>query len=173
MPYILIENKMNLQIEKQMFLIEYNGEGYNHIDFRMCDSHIDGFDFVKCDSWNNTFLCIRGINNNENFIYCNFKCYSEGRIETECERKYNHVETKGEYYDLNDDPFQMNNLWNSLSEEEIKYYNDKINEFKMCSGNQCRQLFGSVSNVIVDDIEMVNEKSSFYDISRFLAFLTY
>eukprot|EP01084_Bolivina_argentea_P270077 459149_1 len=34
MPYILIENKMNLQIEKQMFLIEYNGEGYNHIDFR-------------------------------------------------------------------------------------------------------------------------------------------
>ena len=191
LPYVLMDavdgDDLVEDEDFSMFLVEYNGEGYTHDEYRMCDSHVDGFDAAKCDSWNNTFSCIRWMDkkNGDDFVYCNFKCFTEGRIETECDGDYNSVESKGEYYNLNEDPWQMNNLWDTLSLEQVDYFNEKLMEFKSCLGDECRDLFAinDVIDVLVNDndeklfdVDGIDDKSKdgiFYDLSRLLAFIAY
>eukprot|EP00484_Ammonia_sp_Unknown_P024795 CAMPEP_0197034766 /NCGR_PEP_ID=MMETSP1384-20130603/12753_1 /TAXON_ID=29189 /ORGANISM="Ammonia sp." /LENGTH=562 /DNA_ID=CAMNT_0042464721 /DNA_START=20 /DNA_END=1708 /DNA_ORIENTATION=- len=153
-----------------MFLVEYHGEGYTHYEYRECDSHVDGFDGSLCDAWNNTYTCLRWIDerSDADFMYCNFKCFTEGRVETECEEKYSSVEAKGEYYDLNEDPWQMTNIWNTLSEQQVQYFNGKLLEFRSCSGDECRRLLRSND---IPNGEVENE-SRFYDFSRIFAWMT-
>eukprot|EP01083_Nonionella_stella_P129703 393568_1 len=155
----------------EMFLVEYNGEGFNHMEFRMCMSHLDGFDGTRCDSWNNTYSCIRWMNNEEedDFIYCNFRCYTEGRVETACDSESNEIESKGEYYNLKDDPWQMHNIWDTLSEDAVQYFNDKIDAFKSCSENECRELSRANDVVQVNPTHKDAKRSFLYEISRSLA----
>eukprot|EP00483_Globobulimina_turgida_P010570 UN10591 len=175
LPFLAVSDDESGDLDEvQMVLVEYNGEGFNHIDFRMCGTHIDGFDTIQCDSWNNTFSCLRWMDNGneDDAIYCKFTCYTEGRVETECEAQYNDIELKGEYYELSNDPWQMNNLWHSLSVERVKYFDDKILQFQACSGRQCRELF-NMNSMVVSKKEVIKEANSFYDVSRLLAFLAY
>jgi len=42
-----------------------------------------------------------------------------------------------EYYDLNKDPEQLDNMAYTLSNEQQAFYQKKIKHFKNCSGREC------------------------------------
>ena len=96
----------------------------------------DGEKFCFCvDSRNNTYTCERRVNNDQraslndpsddftNFLYCSF---SSG---------FN------EYYNLHKDPFQMKNMWGTLS-EDIKFeLQSRIGQVRDCKGfEECNKL---------------------------------
>eukprot|EP01083_Nonionella_stella_P009975 28516_1 len=127
---------------QQQFLIEYYGEG--GAEPVACGNGIHGFENQLCDSKNNTYRCARVINGTNNevngTIFCNFLCYdSNGHHPVECEKGT--PQGDGEYYDLENDYFELNNVMNSLSDEVKKGYNDMIDSFMACAGQtECNKL---------------------------------
>ena len=73
-------------------------------------------------------------------------------IETECEEQS--VEAKGEFYDLNADPWEMNNIYDTLTQQQHDTLIRRLNEFKSCRGDRCRELHTTSM-----DIELNNDNS--------------
>ena len=98
--------------ERESFLISYHGEYSTNGVPEECEGIVDdqmsqclGEWDCKCqDVANNTYFCIRKITQSENSIYCRFED-NEDFIEV---------------YDLNEDPYQLNNLMsNDVDEHKI------------------------------------------------------
>eukprot|EP00794_Sanderia_malayensis_P012068 gene12068-13312_t len=78
-----------------------------------------GGDFISCiNSPNNSYWCLRTINSTHNFLYCRFVT---GFIE---------------YYDIRTDPYQLRNIYTSLSREVLKDMDRQIDILKLCKGER-------------------------------------
>ncbi|GFQ75123.1 n-acetylglucosamine-6-sulfatase [Trichonephila clavata] len=93
------------------FVIEHQGESTNKRipgcpQYKPEEVHTCEIDCICEDSWNNTYICIRKLSNEENFISCIF----------------NDKENFGEAYNITKDPFQMKNLFPSF---EFAFYRVK------------------------------------------------
>eukprot|EP00483_Globobulimina_turgida_P013729 UN13755 len=135
-PYLTEPNKDKLSASvQQQFLIEYYGEG--GAKPVCCGNGIPGFACQLCDNKNNTYRCARVINGTNNqvngTIFCNFLCYdSQGKKQVDCEKGT--PQGDGEYYDLEEDYYELDNVMNTLTDDVKKGYNDMIDAFMACSG---------------------------------------
>ena len=78
---------------------------------------LDG-SFCACTNSNtNTYWCVRTINITHNYLYCEFV---SGIIT---------------YYDLNIDPYQLRNIYQTLSDAELNYMHGQVMELKTYGGS--------------------------------------
>ena len=152
----------------QSFMVEYSGESSSYKDVVMCGGH-PSYNVTLCDSWNNTYQCIRTIDGTagqiNGTIYCRFICYGPGKEVVDCQEGT--PESQGEYYNMDNDPFQLNNLWTSLSSDEVSAFEAQVDDLLACGGQtECNGLRGdnpTVSkyvngrNVQAKSGELVNE----------------
>ena len=145
MPWLLGQKTVS---KKQQFLVEYHGEAGKYDATQICadvyPKNISGWSNY-CDSWNNTYDCIRMIDD-ENMkqvngtIYCQFKCYGPGKIEVECDDDGS-AQVYGEYYELDDDYYEINNAMLELNNNSKQMYDNMITQFLDCKGQkQCNSL---------------------------------
>ncbi len=126
---------------RQDFLISFSGEGSEPCGVEVCPARVDGV-FYGTDSFNNTYNCIRSIvsssKNTTDFVYCRFE----------------DNENFGEYYDLTEDPWQLQNMFKELSQSRLSVLNDRLLELRVCRGRQCRRLpySGSSPNNITSSL---------------------
>ncbi|XP_064081040.1 N-acetylglucosamine-6-sulfatase-like [Macrobrachium nipponense] len=79
----------------------------------------------KCeDSKNNTYACVRQVSQTENQVFC----------------KWNDNESFEEFYDLNRDPFQLNNSVNLISNEIHRKLTNLLRNLQRCRGSRCQEL---------------------------------
>eukprot|EP01084_Bolivina_argentea_P024264 45228_1 len=136
------QNNSTYNTNNQQFFVEYYGEqGNSDSPFSNCSCAIPGFVSAVCDKWNNTYKCVRSkpANSNNGTIYCKFTCFDEGKNEVECPA--DKPEGQGEYYNLDKDFWGVNNTWSSLNNNDKAFYQDFIDKFAVCKGqNQCNEL---------------------------------
>lgn len=120
------------------FLIEYHGEGSRktvspHCPYDQSDTLSNCIPEQKCkcqDSKNNTFMCVRHLEPHiatdvipsHDFVFCKFR----------------DSENFTEAYDLNVDPYQLNNLAPSLSPAIENKYISWLDHLEFCSGLLCQ-----------------------------------
>ena len=75
------------------------------------------------DSWNNTYHCVRTLHEMENSIFCIFE----------------DDESFVEYYDLTNNPYQLDNDAPQLDAVQRLRYKTRLHELLNCSGVTCRQ----------------------------------
>ncbi|KAK6729442.1 hypothetical protein RB195_006474 [Necator americanus] len=76
--------------------------------------------FCFCqNSNNNTYWCLRTINEFENFLYCEF------------------VTEFVSFYDLNDDPYQLHNIVYSLDMSTLEKLSERLRHLRECKGASC------------------------------------
>ena len=138
---------------KQEFMVEYQGQGgsTNGTENLVYCSGVAGYNHTLCDSWNNTYQCVRTIDGTQGqtngTIYCRFICYDAGHNVVDCEKGT--PESEGEYYDIDDDPWQLTNLWSSLTIEQVNEYEAKITSLLQCQGQTaCNAFRGNVSTTV-------------------------
>merc|ERR1712228_413153 len=134
---------MNQATANQQFLIEYYGEQYDAKTGISYRGGYPGFESTVCDMWNNSYQCVRAINTSQNeingSIYCDFNCYDDSHVVIDCDPST--VQGQGEYYDLDKDYFEVDNIWKSLNSNEVNQYKQKITELMSCSGqSSCNNL---------------------------------
>ncbi|XP_031556550.1 extracellular sulfatase Sulf-2-like [Actinia tenebrosa] len=85
-----------------------------------------GGEFCFCpSSSNNTFWCLRTINQHQNFLYCEF------------------ITQFLEYFDLNADPYQLYNIVDRISPSVLYDLHNQLEHMKGCKGAQsCTQYHG-------------------------------
>lgn len=127
----------------QQFVVEYNGEGRDG-DSLTCCGGWPGFTCQVCDSWNNTYSCVRQIDGENGevngSIYCQFNCfYGEGRVEVPC--MAGTPQGDGEFYDLEADYYELDNAMSKLSNDELKEWENMRETFLQCAGQtECNKL---------------------------------
>ena len=67
---------------------------------------------------NNTYWCLRTINQSHDFVYCEF------------------ITTFMSYYDLKTDPYQLNNTVLDLSHATVQLLHDSLKQLKQCAGSK-------------------------------------
>jgi len=126
-------------LPRDQFWFTYNGESEQELNLDTCEEHIFGDHMMshckvewdcKCeDTKNNTYVCKRVMNEQENYVLCMFED-EEDFIES---------------YNLNDDPYQLYNLqfedvskdpkhheWVESTKEELRSFRDgHINIYHM------------------------------------------
>ena len=138
-PYL---NNTN-NIDEQQFLIEYYGEVYDaETQLATCGGYPGEYQQI-CDMFNNSYNCVRGINQTNNeingTIYCKFLCYDASHNQVSCDT--NTVQGRGEYYNLDKDYYELNNTYDLLTNNSNTQYINELNKFMSCSGQiQCNQL---------------------------------
>ena len=128
----------------QSFMVEYSGEADNSTGLVMCGGH-PSYAATLCDSWNNTYQCVRTINGTagqvNGTIYCRFICYGAGKEVVDCEPGT--PESEGEYYEMDSDPYELNNLWRNLSSEQVTAFEAQVDSLLACGGQtECNGLRG-------------------------------
>ena len=121
-------------------------------------NNIKNFERSFTDDINNTYHCLRMIDHNRmknGIIFCSFQCTHPGKKGKKEEvelRKIipcptNQAEGKGEYYDLDKDPWNYNNLWDTLDDKTIRQYLSVIEKFHHCKGQkECNSMrFGDLN----------------------------
>ena len=145
-PWLMGKADKN-ETEKQQFLVHYNGEGNGYQDTQICadvyPKVIEGWSNY-CDSWNNTYDCVRMIDKGDKevngTIYCQFKCFGPGKVEVECDDDGT-AQVYGEYYELDSDYFEINNGMKGLNNNTKKMYDQMLETFVDCKGqSQCNSL---------------------------------
>ncbi|MCL4129776.1 UNVERIFIED_CONTAM: hypothetical protein GTU68_041122 [Idotea baltica] len=113
---------------ERSILIEHFGEG--------SDEPIEGCEYIgtglancnpdldcKCtDSFNNTYTCVRTLGKEKNEKYC----------------KWSDHEQFEEYYDVENDPFELLNAVKKLDPQSYIYLKNTLNSLKHCSGDSCK-----------------------------------
>ncbi|XP_032223027.1 N-acetylglucosamine-6-sulfatase [Nematostella vectensis] len=108
------------------FLVEHLGEGHGSIDG--CPALDPGMadctpNCVCEDSWNNTYSCVRTLTTSRDFMFCEFRD-SEAFVE---------------FYDLNKDPAQLNNMVETADHKELLAQQKRLETLTFCSGDSCRK----------------------------------
>ena len=122
---------------REYALIQYFGEGGA---LELCGS-LPGDIAAPCDSWNNTYACLRSIvsSNYQDDIYCQFQCFDDGHVRVPCPA--DQPEGYGEYYDLVHDPYQTRNAMLQLPSPQ--WYQARLDALAACAGQQqCGQNLG-------------------------------
>ncbi|XP_066996820.2 N-acetylglucosamine-6-sulfatase [Anabrus simplex] len=114
----------------RIFLVEYRGEGDDESVASECVLPLDN-NLAECvpeacckcqDSRNNTFVCIRHLAPNDNYIYCRFDDSEDFK----------------ELYNLEMDPYQLQNIAYLLDENSTNSYNELLSQMSTCHGKTCR-----------------------------------
>lgn len=84
------------------------------------------------ESTSNNFIAIRNVTKESNTLYVEFQNGDLGKAPIE----FDNIEFI-EYFDLDKDPLQMNNLAKSVSNEELKPISDRAHMWLHCSGKDC------------------------------------
>ncbi|KAG7372293.1 hypothetical protein IV203_018436 [Nitzschia inconspicua] len=131
---------MNSNTEwRRDFLISYHGEAFAQCGMSNCPPPPPE-QYHGGDTFNNTYHCVRTLMQDsitqsalpslfppshlqENSIYCRF----------------DDDESFVEYYDLNIDPWQLENAVYSLTPKEQAAMDDRLSELRQCRGESCRQ----------------------------------
>ena len=158
----------------QQFLIEYYGESWSGTaDGLNCCGGWPTFLCQICDSWNNTYSCVRQIDGSNNEVngtqYCQFKCYGDGYIEVPC--MAGTPQGDGEYYQLENDYYELDNVMSKLSKNDKTQKENMRAKFLKCQGqNECNELregtiqmekdFKYESNTIPYDAKLAEEMKS-------------
>ncbi|KAJ8939340.1 hypothetical protein NQ318_005701 [Aromia moschata] len=75
--------------------------------------------WCKCqDSRNNTYTCVVDIAEEQTFKFCRFQDFFEA-------------------YDLNEDPFELENIYSTMKAGTISDYEKMLDTFKDCLGTGC------------------------------------
>jgi len=75
--------------------------------------------FCACtNSNNNTYWCVRNINTTHNYLYCE---YVTGMIT---------------YFDINIDPFQLRNLFYTLTDSDLNFMHQQVTQLRNFSGEK-------------------------------------
>ncbi|CAG0916669.1 unnamed protein product [Notodromas monacha] len=117
---------------RKLFLVEYHGEGSKMVNEQCTDdTNMEGCrpDLAcKCqDSTNNTYACIRNVEEHLDFLYCQFQ-------------DMEHFE---EFYDIRHDPYQLVNQAGSLQGGWRKDFRKALKSLSQCFGVECHQLSGA------------------------------
>jgi len=72
------------------------------------------------DAVNNTYRCLRIINSTNNIQYCEFP-----------------IERFREFYDLNADGYQLNNLINTVNPDVLQSLHTELQRLSKCSNTSC------------------------------------
>lgn len=132
-------NKMQ-NINRQIFL-EYWGEGGSEFNvdpncpwkFDKNVSECSTLQWCKCqDSRNNTYSCIIAFNNSQNIKICRFQERSDFF----------------EVYDLQTDPFELNNLQSSFNKSALKNIKNEIERMGKCVGKECQDFKKEIFNFL-------------------------
>ncbi|GLV36749.1 uncharacterized protein CBL_02416 [Carabus blaptoides fortunei] len=113
-------------------LIEYHGEGDGKTNDELCPWKFDSTlsecsteSWCKCqDAKNNTYNCVRQLSLTKDFLFCRF-------IDSE-----NFVEA----YDIKSDKYQLQNIFNEMTKNDIATYDIILQKLINCSGVHCRNL---------------------------------
>jgi len=123
------ESLLSRNNEQREFLVEYSGEGGEGVDkdcpqwqggdFSWCKVELD----CKCqDTRNNTYTCLRSFNNEAGpSMFCQFE----------------DDENFEEFYNLESDPFQLENLVSVVDEETLMERRLALSELSSCLGASC------------------------------------
>lgn len=103
-------------------LISYHGEGSSPCGLSQCPYPWDGISWMP-DSWNNTYHCVRTLDETEDSIFCMFE---DG-------------EDFVEYYDLTRNPYQLDNDVSQLDPVQLLRYKQRLHMLLQCSGITCRE----------------------------------
>uniref|UniRef100_A0A0K8VY72 N-acetylglucosamine-6-sulfatase n=1 Tax=Bactrocera latifrons TaxID=174628 RepID=A0A0K8VY72_BACLA len=76
------------------------------------------------DAWNNTYACVRQFRDKTDRLFCEF----------------NDRENFVEAYDVNDDPYQINNIGYDLLPIEHAFYSLALANLTRCAGSQCNDI---------------------------------
>lgn len=113
---------------RPFFLVEYTGEGHPTSD-PSCPSLGPGLSqcFPDCvceDAYNNTYACVRTLDNGQNLQYCEF-ADSESFVEM---------------YDLKSDPHQLENVVKKVDPSVLQVMNQRLIKLQSCRGETCRNI---------------------------------
>eukprot|EP00730_Choanoeca_flexa_P009141 TRINITY_DN12596_c1_g1_i3.p1 TRINITY_DN12596_c1_g1~~TRINITY_DN12596_c1_g1_i3.p1 ORF type:complete len:523 (+),score=118.70 TRINITY_DN12596_c1_g1_i3:48-1571(+) len=121
---------------RQDFLIEYGGpkvdmselegvqgkndcgDGYDCQGLTMCGGE---HGTCPCDAVNNTYKCLRTLSATEDSIYCEF----------------DDSESFVEWYDIAQDPWEMNNLHETGDPAKKAALHARLHQYMLCSGDDC------------------------------------
>ena len=101
-------------------LITYHGEGQNPCGMSECPYPWDDVLWMP-DSFNNTYYCVRTIVDREDSIFCRFE----------------DDEDFVEFYNLQENPFQLGNDNSKLNHVQRQRYQQRIKELLQCQGSSC------------------------------------
>ena len=107
-------------------------EEYVDVDGRSTAWYVGQYIPALCDSWNNTYHCVRTASHDQDDIYCEFTCYDEGHNEIPCPA--DSPEAQGEYYDLTADPEQVTNAIAALEPTKRAALARRVAELRRCRG---------------------------------------
>ena len=130
-------------------MVEYSGSGSKYNVTQACldifPEDLGGWT-NWCDSWNNTFDCVRMIDGSQavgqlnGTKFCRFTCYGAGRVEVPCEDDGS-AQVVGEFYALDEDAYELSNLMWSLNSTTKQMYDDTLGKLLACSGQtECNAL---------------------------------
>lgn len=132
---------------REDFLISYSGEGQEPCGFKPfnskeCPSEPEDM-FRYADSFNNTYHCVRSIRakgfEKGPFIWCSEgNCKVPPGVRGEIYCRFEDDESFVEYYDLENDPWQLNNTAKYLTDEQIVYFESRLEHLRSCKGDMCR-----------------------------------
>jgi N-acetylglucosamine-6-sulfatase len=107
-------------------LITYHGEGFSPCGLAECPPPYDDIWYMP-DAWNNTYHCVRTV--------VTLTTTEEGKYETDETKNENSIycifdddEHFVEYYDLQSNPYQLNNDYTSLDRWQIQRYEKRLQE---------------------------------------------
>lgn len=120
--------------QRRTVLVEHSGEGrVNHIGCEYIGPGLGNCNpnfTCKCeDSTNNTYACLRQISDGENRLYC----------------QWEDAESFEEMYELNTDPWQLNNTVASVINKSVhRKFRNLLRDMQRCRGSRCIGLSGFV-----------------------------
>ena len=91
---------------------------------------------TPCDALNNTYSCLRTMNSTENSIFCEF----------------NDTDGMVEYYDINADPHELDNLHHSADPSKKAALAARLQAFRQCAGSSCFNPTFPFSSTDVDPV---------------------
>ena len=130
--------------QREDFLVSYYGEGKEPcgVKTKECPSTPPSkFDYA--DSFNNTYHCVRSLTaggyQHGSYNFCkDGVCAAPTTTRDSIYCRFEDSEDFVEYYDHSNDPWQLTNRADNLTQEERDYFELRLAQLRSCKGESCR-----------------------------------